>query len=363
MISCAAFTAYCGDMDQHGALHQAANQPPGGYPPGGAPPGGYGPPPGGYGPPPGGYGPPPGGYGPPPGGYGPPPGGYGPPRGGYGPPPGGYGPPPGGYGGAPYGYGGPPPPKKSNVGLILGVGCGALLLVGILAGAVIIYMTGKAAREVASALPAPPAAPVDSGFAEPQATGSLSAEIRDLRGFKAGVGKLHFFVGEIHNTGTEPLGFPSAKVTLYDGAGVALESGACTSLVRILPPHEKVPCTFTATKTAAFATFKAEIEPMRPLFKGQLAKLSITDTRFTPKRGATPYQVEGKITNESTFTARSVWSIVSLYGADGKIVAVSQALVAGNDLAPGASGLFAARILEAADPPATWQVLAVGYSE
>jgi hypothetical protein len=100
----------------------------GGAPPGGGQ-GGWGPP--GGSPP----GQPPGGYGPPGGGYGGPPGG-----GGYGQPPGGYGQPPGapqgwpqqpGYG--PPGQPAPVPPtgaKKSSPLVWVGVGCGALLLVG-----------------------------------------------------------------------------------------------------------------------------------------------------------------------------------------------------------------------------------------
>lgn len=96
--------------------------PPGGAPPGGAPPGGGQ---GGWGQPPGA----------PPGGYGQPPGGYGQPPGGYGQPPGA---PPGWQQQQP-GYGQPagavPPTlpgggSKSNPLVWVGLGCGALLLLG-----------------------------------------------------------------------------------------------------------------------------------------------------------------------------------------------------------------------------------------
>ena len=115
-----------------------SQQGPGGYGGGGpyGPPGG-----GGYGgPPPGGGYPPPGGG--PPGGYGPP--GYGgPPAGG---PPPGYGPPQQGYGypgGPPAGAGGPPP-KKSKTLLLVGLGCGALILLGVAGGiASYLYMKSK----------------------------------------------------------------------------------------------------------------------------------------------------------------------------------------------------------------------------
>ncbi|KYF54048.1 hypothetical protein BE08_12350 [Sorangium cellulosum] len=191
----------------------------------------------------------------------------------------------------------------------------------------------------------------------------LRAEIRDLRGFPARAGKLHHFVGEIHNTGTVPVGAPRAKVTLYDARGAALASGDCATQVRFLPPGEKVPCALTTPRPAALATFKAEIAAAPASFRGKLARLAIADTKFTPTRGQSPYLVSGKITNESSFTARSVLAIVSLHGADGKVVGVSQIPVGDGDLAPSASGTFAASVVDVADAPATWQVLAVGYSE
>lgn len=114
-----------------------SQQGPGGYggggpygPPGG---GGYGgPPPGGGYPPPGGG--PPGGYGPP---GAPPPGYGGPPAGG----PSGYGPPQP-YGGYPGGPPAGPPPKKSKALLLVGLGCGGLILLGA-AGAIVSYFYVK----------------------------------------------------------------------------------------------------------------------------------------------------------------------------------------------------------------------------
>ncbi|KYF67734.1 FxLYD domain-containing protein [Sorangium cellulosum] len=349
-------------MDQQGAPRGAANYPPGGHPPGGPPPGGHGAPPGGYGPPGGGHGPPGGGYGPPGGGYGPPGGGHGPPGGGHPPQP--FGAVPGHLGVGPF----RPPPKRSNLAIYLGVGCGSVFLFCILAGAAAIYFyKGVAAREIA-ARPAPlPGAPARDGLGDaPDAAadkGVLRAEIRDLRGFPSRAGKLHHFVGEIRNTGTAPLGAPSAKVTLFDARGAALGSGDCAAQVRFLPPGEKVPCALTTPRPAALATFKAEIAPAAPSFHGKLAKLAIADTKFTPTRGQSPYQVSGRITNESSFTARSVLVIVSLYGADGKVVSVSQIPLGAGDLAPSAGGTFTASVVDVADAPATWQVLAVGYSE
>ncbi len=351
----------------------AAGQGPGGYGPGG---GGFGGPPpggGGYGGPPpggGGYGGPPpggGGYGgPPPGG-----GGYGgpPPGGGYGGPPNPYGGPPGGggFGGPPNPWGDPPlvpAPVKSgpNVGLIIGLGCGGLAVLTVIVGAVMFVALRKpptpAPIRASPSKPAP--APLGGGVTS---TGTLKGEVRDLRDFKVEFGKSRHFVGELHNTGTDALGFPNAKVTLYDSANTAIDSGICASLVRVLPPGEKVPCTFSSLKADGFTTFKAEVTPMRSYFKGSLADVKVSDIKFIPKAGYTPHTLEGRVTNASGFRAKSVWAIVSLYGADGKIVGADQALVAGTDLDAGQAALFSAKIYNVAAKPETYTVKAIGYSE
>ncbi|MDC3958000.1 FxLYD domain-containing protein [Polyangium jinanense] len=367
--------------------------PPGGYgPPPGAPPGGYGGPPGGGPPGGGGYGGPPGappgggGFGGPPGGppggggFGGPPGG--PPGGGYGPPPGGgYGPPPGGnFGGPPMGgppMGGPPmgapiiPQQKKgpNMGLIIGLGCGGLLLVTIIGVVGFFWYAAKKTSEAIAAIPLDSANPDgpklgDLGdLTKPAKPGDLKAELKDLRNYKAEYGSTIHFVGEIHNTGKDPLGFPNIKVTFYDDANTAIDSGTCSSLIRELAPGEKVPCTFSLYKTTKWASYKTESNPMKPFFTGKAAKLKISDTKFTAKKGFNPHQVEGKITNESAFKAKSVWALVSLYDKEGKICGADQALVAGNDLDSNSGGIFTAKIYNVAAPPDTFRVLAVGYSE
>ena len=137
-----------------------SEQGPGGYGGGGY---GGGPPPGGGGQ--GGWGPPPGSPpgappGAPPGGYGgPPPGG-----GGYGQPPGGYGQPPGGPPGWPQqpGYGPPgqpgPPPvapaSKGNPLVWVGLGCGALLLLGGAGASWVYFSIVRPAQEAERAIKA-----------------------------------------------------------------------------------------------------------------------------------------------------------------------------------------------------------------
>jgi len=269
--------------------------------------------------------------------------------------------------------GGPPmPPKKSgpNIGLIVGLGCGGLFVVGVIVTIVAVFAVRKKASSISYTTTTPTTTSTGSlgssstgGSKTTTGTGNLKAELRDLRDFKGQFGKTRYFVGELYNTGEDPLGFPSAKVTLYDASNTAVDSGTCTSLVRVLPPGEKVPCFFSVFKGANYSTFKTEIKPMRSYYNGKIADLKISDVKFTPKRGYSPHQLDGKITNKSDFKAKSVWALVSLYGDDGKIVGADQALVAGNDLDPGMSGMFSAKVYNVAATPKKYEVIAVGYSD
>jgi hypothetical protein len=152
-------------------------------------------------------------------------------------------------------------------------------------------------------------------------------------------------------------------VTFFDAGKTAIDSGTCLSLIRQLDPGEKVPCTFMLTKATTWASYKADVEPTRPFFTGKLAKLKISGEKFTAKKGFQPHQVDGKITNESDFKAKSVWALVSVYDKEGKIVGAEQALVAGNDIDAGASAVFSAKIHNVAAPPDTFRIVAIGYGD
>jgi hypothetical protein len=275
-----------------------------------------------------------------------------------------FGPPGGGFGQAgPFGAPMPAQPKKSgsSLGLIFGLGCGGLALLTVIGGAVAFFMVrGKASSPPPSyaspAVPSPVAAPTTT-------SGDLKAELKDLTPIKSKYGKSMRFVGEIINTGTEDLGYPSAKVTFFDAQNTAVDSGTCGSLVRVLPPGDKAPCMFSIFKGLDYTTYKIEMTPFRSSFRGQIADIDITDIKFTPKRGYQPDTLEGKLKNKSTFKAKNVWAIVTLYDANKKIVGADNALVAGSDLEANQSGLFSAKVYEVAGTPDSYRVVAIGYSE
>jgi hypothetical protein len=146
----------------------------GNYPPQG---GGYGQPTdpgqGSYPPPAGGY-QQPGGYPPPAGGY-QQPGGYPPPAGGY-QQPGGYPPQQQGYGQVGYGQT-PPPPKKSNTGLIIGIVVGLIVIIGAIVGIVLVVNGGNKSdsAQVSAAATATSASQTITGGAKATAIGTVTA--------------------------------------------------------------------------------------------------------------------------------------------------------------------------------------------
>ncbi|MBM4357254.1 MAG: hypothetical protein FJ096_04015 [Deltaproteobacteria bacterium] len=377
--------------------------PPGGYgPPAGGPPGGggYGPPTGGppggggYGPPAGGppggggYGPPPGGapggggYGPPAGGppggggYGPPPGGgYGPPPGGgYGPPPGGFGGPPGGFGGPPGGFGGPggmpprPPSSGGNGSLYAGLGIGCLVVVGVVAFGVykVVQGTKKVAMTIASAASA--VGVETDGNGVPVPTGPKVApkiEFKNGKVYKSRFGSSLHLVGEVTNVGSAPAAIPQAKVTLVDESGTAVDSAPCmTGGIRALPPQATIPCYGFFGKAPAYKTMKVETTALPVYVNLTPAKLLMTEVAGTePPNVYAPYKVTGKVTNQSSFAAKTVNIVVGLYDAAGTICGAGLGVVAGTDLDAGASARFEATIPSVDCKPTRFEAQAFGYDK
>jgi hypothetical protein len=170
-------------------------------------------------------------------------------------------------------------------------------------------------------------------------------------------------VGEIENAGTAPVSYPSVKFTFYDATKTAIDSGTCTGTLPELSPGERVPCSFMLTKVKKWDDFKTESKPMKVYGSRKGAKLKITDTVFTPKKGYKPNKLEGKITNESSFKAKHVTAVVGLYDKDKKICGTGFASISGNELDPGTATTFSASVYETAAPPETYKVLAMGSGD
>ncbi len=257
---------------------------------------------------------------------------------------------------------GPPRRQSSAVPLFIGLGCGGLVLVGAIIAAIVMLVSatdeGPVADDASSETAETASAPVP--------TGEGKVELRDVRIFPArGTRKTHYLVGELWNVGTAPVDAPRAKVTVYDGNKTALDDTLCAAfVVHDLMPNQKVPCYSVLDRAVGWKTFKVQPESSRRYLEYRAAELKISGLESTsPRSRFGAHKIGGTITNRSAFTAKSVWIIVGLYDAKGKIVGAGKTLVAGNDLDPGASGKFNVSIYNVAPTPKTSLTKVFGYDK
>ncbi len=264
----------------------------------------------------------------------------------------------------------PPQGQKSggNGGLIAGLGIGCLLLFALVGFGVysVVNRTTKAAKALASAVASSTIS--DEGPVTTTTTsggGAIKVTLKGPSFFRPRVGKALHFVGELVNSGSDPVSAPGAKVTLFDAAGTAVDSSICiASGVRALPVGESVPCWGLFSKAEEYKTIKAEGTGY-PLYMAlKLASLTMSDvTGNEPANTYAPYKVTGKVTNKSTFAAKAVWVAVGLYDEADKLVGAGQGPVAGNDLDASSAGKFEVNVYNVAAKPKRFEAKAFGYDK
>jgi hypothetical protein len=258
----------------------------------------------------------------------------------------------------------PAPSGGGNGGLYAGLGIGCLVLIGGVGFGVysVINKAKRVANEVASAV-ATSGIQVDgvpnTGKSQPK------LEFKNGQTFKGKTGSTLHLVGELANVGTDSVAVPSAKVTLLDASGTAVDSGSCIAAgVRSLPAGESVPCYGLFTKASSYASHKVETQGFPVYLNLQLAKLDMSEvTGNEPVNVYAPYKVTGKVTNQSTFTAKSVWIAVGLYDEAGKLCGAGQGAVAGNDLDANAAARFEVSIYSVSAKPKRFEAKAFGYDK
>lgn len=193
---------------------------------------------------------------------------------------------------------------------------------------------------------------------------TLGAEIREVAFARRELRINPFFVGEIVNTGTEALELPRAWVTLADGdAGVR---GLCQPMIWSLEPGEKVGCAADVSISPFdWTDGRVELEPLVRA-KEHRPKLTVLDAAMGHAETELNPWIRGHVRNDSGRRLATVWAIVSIYGADGRIVGAENVVVnekAGGDLAAGAIGELAVELRTLASEPVTFTVLPTAEPE
>jgi hypothetical protein len=154
-------------------------------------------------------------------------------------------------------------------------------------------------------------------------------------------------------------------VTLVDDSGTAVDSASCmTGGIRALPPQTTIPCYGFFGKAPAYKSMKVETSSLPVYLALTPAKLQMTEvTGAEPATIYAPYKVTGKVTNQSSFAAKTVNIVVGLYDASGAICGAGLGVVAGNDLDAGASARFEATIPSVACKPTRFEAQAFGYDK
>ena len=256
------------------------------------------------------------------------------------------------------------------MGLIIGIGCGGLLVLSVIVAVV--------AGALISSAPKPPASDdaaqaSDSGDEDgsrrskrppTRSDGEPLVALKEVRFFKkSGVRKAVHVVAEIHNVSDRVVDSPHAKLVLLDANKKNVGEGSCAaSGVHDLAVGSKVPCAVRISVTGDHKTYRVSYQTSDnvKLFKSADVRLTdINSTRARTQFGA--HKVSGKVTNHSTFPAKNVQVVVGLYGADGHIVGARRTMVPGAAIAPGASVPFSLQIFNVAGKPSKSLTQVYGY--
>lgn len=248
--------------------------------------------------------------------------------------------------------------------MMAGIGVGCLVLV-LGTGYCVKGVIDKGKKVSATVASAASAVGVDADGIPSGGKSQPKLEFKNGLTFKGRTGNMLHLVGELVNVGTDPVAVPTAKVTLLDASGTAVDSGSCIAAgVRSLPAGESVPCYGLFPKSTSYASLKVETSGFPVYLNLKLAKLDMSEVSGNePATIYAPYKVTGKVTNASDFNAKSVWIAVGLYDEAGKLCGAGQGAVAGNDLDAGGAARFEVSIYNVSAKPKRFEAKAFGYDK
>jgi hypothetical protein len=167
-----------------------------------------------------------------------------------------------------------------------------------------------------------------------------------------------FFVGEIINTGDQALARPEVSVVLYDSAGQVLANERGFATQDYVAPGQRVPVRVTfPSPPASWAKFQVLFNPKAATEVGLYAYGDLASSALNFSHSTTMgYLTSGMVKNIGAREAHFVQAVVTLYGADGRVVGVGEDFADPDHLRPNESAVFKVSIYNTAAEPVSYRV-------
>jgi Protein of unknown function (DUF3426) len=166
------------------------------------------------------------------------------------------------------------------------------------------------------------------------------------------------FVGEIINTGDQALARPEVSVVLYDSAGQVLANERGFATQDYVSPGQRVPVrVIFPSPPASWVRFQVLFNPKAATEVGLYTYSDLVSSALNFSHSSTMgYSISGMVKNIGAREARYVQAIVTLYGADGRVVGVGEDWADPDHLAPNESAVFKVTIYSTAAEPVSYRV-------
>ena len=178
------------------------------------------------------------------------------------------------------------------------------------------------------------------------------------------IGSALYFVGEVHNTGDQPLERPEVSIVLYDATGQVLANERGFATQDTVAPGQRVPVrvVFT-TPPGQWTKFQVLFTPQAATDVGLYTYDDLTPLALNFVRSAkTGHSINGAVKNTGLRDVRFVQAVVTLYGAGGQVVGIGEDLTEPDGLAPNETATFNVTIYSTAAEPVSYRVQFIAHA-
>jgi len=149
-------------------------------------------------------------------------------------------------------------------------------------------------------------------------------------------GKWAHIVGEVRNNTNAPIEYVKIVVTLYDSNNKVVGTDFAYTELDVIPPGGKSPFETGTDKWAGVTTYKVQVEGR----KGSLPRQDLVILSHESYKDGKWLHVRGEVQNTGTTPAEYVKLVVTLYDANGNVVATDFSYTALDTIPAGGTSPF-----------------------